>query len=129
MKIAVASSDGVSISKHFGRSACFIVFEVKDGKIAGNEVRSNSYTAHAKGECKGHDQEQNHHHNHAGIITALKDCSAVLCYGMGWRAAEDLKQNNIQVCVLELECSPEDAVLAYIAGSLKSGEGFCRCQH
>ena len=28
MKIAVASVDGVSISHHFGRSQCFIVFDV-----------------------------------------------------------------------------------------------------
>jgi predicted Fe-Mo cluster-binding NifX family protein len=126
MKIAVASPDGISISKHFGRSTCFIVFEVKDGKIAGSEIRTNYHTTHAKGECNGHDHEQNHH-NHDGIIAALKDCSAVLCYGMGWRAGEDLKQSNIKVCILESECLPEDAVKAYIAGNLKSGEGFCRC--
>ena len=33
MKIAVASIDGVSISRHFGRSRCFIVFDVENGEI------------------------------------------------------------------------------------------------
>jgi predicted Fe-Mo cluster-binding NifX family protein len=32
VKIAIASMDGVSISPHFGRSSCFIVFEVENGR-------------------------------------------------------------------------------------------------
>ena len=38
MKIAVASADGTTLSPHFGRSTCFIVFDTNDGKVIGKEV-------------------------------------------------------------------------------------------
>ena len=53
MRIAVASTDGVSMSPHFGRSRCFVVFTAEDGKITGQEVRDNTYTAHAQGQSSG----------------------------------------------------------------------------
>ena len=128
MKIAVASEDGVSISHHFGRSRCFLVFEVEDKQVVGHSVRDNTFTAHARGECQ-EGVEHNHHHGHGAIVEALKDCQAVLCYGMGWRAAEELKQNGIQAFVVPSEMSPEEAVNKYLAGDLGAAGDFCRCQH
>lgn len=125
-KVAVASEDGVNISHHFGRSRCFLIFEVEDKQVIGQSLRDNTFTAHARGECQ-EGVEHNHHHSHGAIVNALKDCEAVLCYGMGWRAAEDLKQNGIQAFVLPGEMSPEDAVKAYLTGTLGAAGGFCRC--
>jgi predicted Fe-Mo cluster-binding NifX family protein len=127
MKIAVASADGVSISQHFGRSQCFIVFDVADGKVAGREVRDNTYTAHAKGQCKEGEHHHDQPHSHADIIAALHDCQVVLCGGMGWRASEDLKSNGIQALVIGLTTTPEQAVQSYLNGTLKAASGFCRC--
>ena len=57
MKIAVASIDGVSISRHFGRSRSFLVFDVEDGETVDQEMRANTFTAHAQGNCVGtHEQ-------------------------------------------------------------------------
>lgn len=128
MKIAVASEDGVSISQHFGRSRCFLVFETEGGQVRGRSVRDNTFTAHARGECQ-EGVEHTHHHSHGAIVDALRDCAAVLCYGMGWRAAEDLKQNGIQAFLLPSEMSPEEAVQKYLAGDLGAAGGFCRCHH
>ena len=128
MKIAVASMDGVSMSPHFGRSTCFIVFDVAEGKVIGRKTRSNAYTAFAKGECTGehqHDQA----HSHADVVGALSDCKAVLCRGMGRRAAEDLLAKGIQPVVVEAESPPEDAVTAYLSGELRGAGTFCRCHH
>jgi len=130
MKIAIASADGVTLSPHFGRSTCFIVFEVSDGKVIGREVRDNTHTAFAKGECSG--AEARHgagEHSHAAVVNALRDCQVVLCGGMGWRAAEELKANGIQALVVEGQAAPEEAVAAYLAGNLKRTGSFCRCQH
>lgn len=130
MKVAVASEDGVSISHHFGRSRAFLVFEVEDKKIVGRSVRDNTFTAHARGECQdGHESQPHEHHGHGPIVAALRDCDVILCYGMGWRAAEDLKQNGIQAFVLQGEMSPEAAVSAYLAGELGPAGGLCRCHH
>jgi predicted Fe-Mo cluster-binding NifX family protein len=128
VKIAVASEDGVSISQHFGRSRCFLVFEVEDQKILGRSVRDNTFTAHARGECQ-EGVQHNHHHGHGAIVEALKDCQAVLCYGMGWRAAEELKQNGIQAFLVPSEMSPKEAVNKHLAGDLGAAGDFCRCQH
>lgn len=124
MKIAVASEDGLSISRHFGRSRCFMIFEVADRQIVDRSVRANSFTAHARGECQ---EETHHHHGHGELVAALKDCEVVLCRGMGWRAAEELKQQGIQAFVLNVELSPEEAVHAYLAGKVEPANGFCRC--
>ena len=127
MKVAVASVDGVSISHHFGRSQCFIVFDVVGETVGDGTVRPNTYTAHAKGECDGEEGHHDQPHSHASIVDALKDCSAVLCYGMGWRAAEDLSKNGINPFVIEEEMTPQEAVQRFAAGSLKPASSFCRC--
>ena len=128
MKIAVASIDGLTISHHFGRSRCFIVFDVAEGKVSGRQVRDNTFTAHAQGECTGQEQhQQDQHHSHAAVVEAMRDCQAILCYGMGWRGAEDLKANGIQPFVLTEEAMPEVAVQAYLDGKLKPAGQFCRC--
>lgn len=128
MKIAVPSMDGVSISPHFGRSACFIMFDVDDGKVTGKEILQNSHTAFARGECTG-DHQHAHAHSHESVIGALAGCKTILCQGMGWRAAEDLKAKGIQALVVEGGMTPEAAVEAFLAGKLKSGGSFCSCHH
>lgn len=137
MKIGIATYNGKMISKHFGRSKYFVIYEIVDGKVVSTETRENSFTAHAQGQCnhdEGHHHEHHHgpgqgHHSHAGIVNALQDCDAVLCYGMGWRAAQDLKTNGIKACILTEECTVEQAVQAYIEGKIQeSDEFFCRCQ-
>ena len=130
MKIAVAALDGRTVSPHFGRSACFIVFEEKEGKIVSREVRDNTYTPHAKGECSGEHAAGSQHepsHGHAGILAALHDCEAVICRGMGWRAAEDLGGQGIKALVTDAEGTPDELVKAFLSGSLATGPGFCRC--
>jgi nitrogen fixation protein NifX len=128
VKIAVASEDGVSISQHFGRSGCFLVFDVEDKRIVGCSMRDNTFTPHAKGECRD-GVPHNHDHGHARIVEALKDCQAVLCYGMGWRAAEELRQHGIQAFILSGKMLPEEAVRRYVAGDLGPAADFCPCQH
>jgi predicted Fe-Mo cluster-binding NifX family protein len=127
MKIAVASADGVSISQHFGRSQCFIVFDVADGKVASREVRDNTFTAHAKGECKEGEHHHDQHHSHADVVAALHDCQVVLCGGMGGRAAEDLQANGIRPVMVDAALAPDQAVRDFVDGKLKPGSGFCRC--
>ncbi len=128
MKIAVASSDGTQISPHFGRSSYFLVFDVEDGKVVGKQLRGNTFTAHARGECHGEGQHDHHANSHASIVEALRDCGAVLCYGMGWRAAEALGQAGVQSYVLGEPCTPEGAVALFLEGKLQSpSQGFCGC--
>ncbi|TWT76338.1 Dinitrogenase iron-molybdenum cofactor [Planctomycetes bacterium CA13] len=133
MKIAVASNDGVSISRHFGRSKWFIVFDIQNETIGNETLRANNETAHAKGECEGHhDHEHGHHeHGHHDIAIALADCTAVLCGGMGWRAADALRRAGTEPFVIDHQIIanqllPRQAVEQYIGGQLKLASDFCR---
>ena len=64
----------------------------------------------------------------APIVEALRDCAAVLCYGMGWRAAEALTREGIEPYVLSAKSTPEEAVGLLLDGKLQAaGENFCRC--
>ncbi len=127
MKIAVASIDGVSISHHFGRSQCFIVFDVDGESVGESTIRPNTFTAHARGECDGEHGHHDQPHTHSNIVAALHDCSAVLCYGMGWRAAGDLGKNGIRPFVIDGKVTPPEAVQQFVAGKLKPASGFCQC--
>ena len=128
MRVAVASQDGESISDHFGRSACFIIFDAEDGKVLRKELRTNTYTSHVRENCDGggHGDQP---HSHATLVQALQDCQAAICYGMGWRAAEELTQNGIQPVIVDSQCSPEDAVALFVQGKLASASRApCRGQ-
>ncbi|GAB4143209.1 NifB/NifX family molybdenum-iron cluster-binding protein [Thermopirellula anaerolimosa] len=128
MKLAVASLDGVHISPHFGRSRCFLVFELEAGSIVSRSVMENIFTAHTRGECQGdNDHHQHRHGDHADIISALQGCQAVICGGMGRRAAEELRRNGIDAIVVAAEMSPEKAVQDYVSGTLRGDNGFCAC--
>jgi predicted Fe-Mo cluster-binding NifX family protein len=127
MKVAVASMDGVSISQHFGRSSCFIVFEVENGKIKNREIRNNTYTAFARENCHS-EAHADQPHSHSAIVGALGACEAVLASGMGWRVAEDLDGKGIQPFILGTECFPEEAVSLFLGGKLQPRDDqFCRC--
>jgi predicted Fe-Mo cluster-binding NifX family protein len=127
MKIAIASDDGISLSSHFGRCRCFLVYEANGGQVTGPEIRTNGFTAFAKGECDGQDSHVHVHHSHADIVEALSDCRVVLCGGMGWRAAEEFQSRGIQPLVVKFPGPAAEAVAAYLAGSLNSVVPFCRC--
>jgi len=129
MRVAVASLDGESISPHFGRSTCFIIFDVEDGKVLRKELRKNTHTSHAGGNCHtpGHEDQP---HSHADIVEALHDCQAALCYGMGWRAAQDLQQNGILPVIVDRKRPAEEAVILYAQGHLlPSDREFCVGHH
>lgn len=46
MRIAVASDERETVSGHFGRSACWVVFEVEGGQMRLHEIRRNEHTDH-----------------------------------------------------------------------------------
>lgn len=128
MKIAVASANGTDVSPHFGRSRCFVVFTVENGKIVAQEVRDNTYTPHAHGRCEnGATEHHDQPHSHADIVGALRDCQIVLCGGMGWRAAQELEAAGIRPVVAQQTGTAREVVEAFLSGKLETQAPFCRC--
>ena len=128
MKIAVASNDGLSISKHFGRTNRFIVFEIRHDEILAEELRAGIPCVHVEGHCEAEQAFPGLSHHHGDVIAVLEDCQVVLCRGMGWRAATELVHHGINPLVIVGELSPRVAVEHYLAGTLQPASGFCRRQ-
>lgn len=129
-KIAVPSDDGMQIAEHFGRSACFIIFEIDENKVTNKEIRSNIHGGEHHGECHGAGQHGHvYGHNHAGMGETLQDCEAILCRGMGGGAASALKAVGIEPFMVQTQLSAQEAVEAYLAGTLPTSTAFCRCRH
>lgn len=127
MKIAVASDDGKRICGHLGRCASFVVFEIRDRKIASIDVRENNFTSHSTGDCAHHHEPGQSNHSHDGVIEALADCTVVISQGMGQRIAKDLENAEIEPIVTNEE-NAEMAVRKYLDGKLEHfSDKTCGC--
>ncbi|MBX7255084.1 MAG: hypothetical protein K1Y02_01890 [Candidatus Hydrogenedentes bacterium] len=129
-RIAIASSDGECISTHFGRSLCFLIYDLEANEIVRREARANTHACSSHVGC-GHGEGHAHgeHHGHADLMALLHDCEAVIAGGMGSRAASELKEHGITPLMVNPEASPEDAAAAYFSGHIHGGDHTCTCSH
>jgi predicted Fe-Mo cluster-binding NifX family protein len=99
MKVAVGTDDSILTSTHFGRSPRSLIFGLDGSEVRDKEMRTNTYTTHARGRCHkdGHEDQPL---SHEPIIEALRDCEAAVCGGMGWRAANEISAQGIQPFVI-----------------------------
>ena len=130
MKIAVPTNDGVSIAEHFGRSAGFLLFQTENDRITSREMKENTAQhTHAQSSCGNH-AEPAGAHDHTAILATLAGCDVVICAGMGWRAAEALKQAGVREVIVTRPGPVEERVEAYLKGELTgASESFCQCSH
>jgi predicted Fe-Mo cluster-binding NifX family protein len=129
VKIAVATTDGVSLSQHFGQSKGFVVFEVDGLTVQSRELRTNDDTPHNQGICN-HEGQNQQGRSHGSILDLLSDCGVVLCGGMGAGAAQAMTANGIKPVILPGACSADDAVASYMSGNVPvAPAGFCNCNH
>jgi predicted Fe-Mo cluster-binding NifX family protein len=134
MKIAIPSNDGKNIAGHFGRCNCFCIYTIEEEKIQNKEIKLNNFTEHGgKGpEALHHDHDHkpgSGHHSHEPVLKALAGCDLVICKGMGFRIAEDLKEIGVEALTTS-EDSADEAVRLYLEGKLPAGgQHFCSCSH
>jgi len=129
MKIAIASDDGKQIAAHTGRCACFVIFDVQNAQIVGCEVRPNTFTAHASGNCNG-EPEGAHRSGgsgrHDSLLDALSDCQVFICCGMGPRLVADLHGHGIKVIFCS-ETDVQEAASKFASGTLQALDaGICK---
>ncbi len=122
MKLAFATDDGKTISRHFGHASYYMVITVEDGKITQREMREklghNQLTGkHEHHHGEGHGMDATSHDKHVRMAQAITDCEAVICGGMGMGAYESMRRLNIRPIVTELS-DIETAAQAYISGTL-----------
>jgi len=111
--LAIATTDGVSVSDHLARSAAFVVLEVENGVVASRSVRP-----------RGTDQCG----NHRSFVELLAGCRAVICGGIGQGAVNALTAHGIESVVLAGPATIEEAAAGYLAGTLSTtNERVCLC--
>lgn len=112
-RIAVGTSDGVSVCEHLAKSSAFIVIEAKDDQIVARWLRQRS-----QGACG----------NHASFVELLQGCSAVLCGAIGQGAADVLTAHGVEPVVTTGKHSVEEAAALYLQGKLETtSERVCLC--
>jgi predicted Fe-Mo cluster-binding NifX family protein len=126
MKIAVVSDDSKTIASHFGRAAGFIIFEIEKGQVINREFRANGFTHHHLAGAV-HQPHEHQPHSHAGILTALEDCEAVISCGMGQRMFVDFQSVGKEVFITDVS-DAETAVHKYLKGELPNYPDR-GCQH
>ena len=121
MKIAIASENGTTISKHFGKATQYVIINIEDGKILSREIRPK--IAHLHPDCSKHKQctcecrnqscEASVYDRHRTMIINILDCSVLLTGGMGWGVREMLTSRKIKPVITKCE-NLEDAVKLYL---------------
>ena len=117
MKIAIASNDLKHVTGHLGRCKSFIIYNIEDKKVAGQETRQNTFTHHRMGHHGEHSHSEGHHHSHAELVNNLSDCETLIFQSGGWRVIEDLKAANITPFLTD-ERIADVAIEKYIKGEL-----------
>lgn len=122
MKIAIATDDGRTVSRHFGRAAQYAVLTVEAGTITARDLRPK-FSPHATLAAREEPERGPHGYGaqsdakHDQMVATIADCSALLCGGMGRGAYERMLANGIRPVVTEIE-DAEAAALACEAGTI-----------
>ena len=112
-RIAIATSDGISVCDHLARSTSFLILEVQNGAIV-----SGTYRSRPTDSCG----------NPAGFVEMLNGANAVICGGIGQGAADALNAHHIEPLVIDGPHSIDEAVNRFLSGSLTlSAERVCLC--
>ena len=112
-RIAVATSDGLSVCSHLARSTGFLILEIDNGSIVSRTFRSRATDTCGK---------------HASFGELLAGAIAVICGGIGQGAADFLSAQGIVPLVVIGVHSIDDAVNRYLAGSLTLSDArVCLC--
>jgi predicted Fe-Mo cluster-binding NifX family protein len=112
-RIAIATTDGISVCGHLARSTAFLILEIQDGAIVSGTFRSRPTDTGG---------------SHAGFAEMLFGANAVICGGIGEGAADMLAAHGIAPLILDGPHSIDEAVNRFLAGSLSlTNEGACLC--
>lgn len=107
MKIAI-STDGYSVSAHFGRCPNFTIIEVENGRLIKKELISNP--GHSTGYLPRflHD----------------KGVSCIIAGGMGRRAFDLFTEKGIRT-IIGIDGNINEVIDKIIKGTLEGGENIC----
>lgn len=127
-RIAVPTTDGVHISEHLGRSACFVVAEIRDFAVAGRREIPVGGGPHRHGaECgagrgRGCGSAEGAGPRHRSISQVLSGVDVVLIGGAGRRILEDLVASGVRIEPASGD-SVDDALTAFLESVRRPDQG------
>jgi predicted Fe-Mo cluster-binding NifX family protein len=107
MKIAI-STDGGSVSAHFGRCPSYTLIDIEDGKIVGRQEIPNP--GHSPGFLPA--------------FLAERGVKTIIAGGMGPRAQGLFAENGIET-IIGVEGPVEEVVDRFLKGALEPGQDLC----
>jgi len=108
MKAAI-STEGDSVSAHFGRCPSFTIAEIEEGRIVSKEVIENP----------------GHHPAYLPQFLREKGVNCIVAGGMGQRASGLFAEAGIKT-IVGIGGKIEDVLEQLLKGTLKDGETLCR---
>ena len=112
LRLAVASKENMAVSEHFGHAKTFRIYDVTPAECRFVETRD---VAHY---CLGNSSSQS---AMAGILEAIKDCSAVFIAKIGDGPVEKLRAIGVEAVAAYAYEAIDDSLLDY-ASRLAAGE-------
>ena len=113
-RIAIATTDGISVCDHLARSTAFLILEIQNGAIVSGTFRSRPTDT-----CGSHSE----------FVEMVAGANSVMCGGVGQGAVDVLAENGVEVLVLDGPHSIDEAVNGFLDGSLRfTNERACLCQ-
>ncbi|MFZ5758068.1 MAG: NifB/NifX family molybdenum-iron cluster-binding protein [Thermodesulfobacteriota bacterium] len=89
MKIAIVSTDGISVNDHFGRAKRFLIYEA--GAAGLKKIEERAVVPLSTGDpSHGFDEER-----FAAVLAALAGCSRVYATRIGDRPCQELEKRGI----------------------------------
>lgn len=108
MRISI-STDGDSVSRHFGRCPSFTIIEIDDAKLISKQTIANP----------------GHHPGFLPQFLQQKGVHCIIAGGIGRRAKELFNQAGIQT-ITGVSGSVDEVIDRVIKGTLEGGEDLCR---
>ena len=108
MRIAI-STDGDSVSAHFGRCPFFTILDIKNNEVAGKEIIKNP----------------GHHPGYLPKFFHEKGIECIISGGMGMKAIDLFNQFQIKP-IVGITGKIENTISQILNGTLKGGESLCK---
>jgi predicted Fe-Mo cluster-binding NifX family protein len=126
VKIAIATNDGETVSRHFGRARSYLVATVRYGKVVAQELRPKAghddfggrgNGTHEVGRPRGYGHGATD--KHRAMTDPIRDCNVLIAGGMGQGAWEAVHAIGIEPVMTD-ERDVSRAIERFIRGDLPS---------
>jgi len=118
MRLAIASNNGVTIQRHFGRTRQYVVATIEDGHEVARDLRTMDPEQQGL-EMGCHGPDHNHFDQRLRVmLSPVTDCDTFVVGGLGIPMLQAAETSGMNL-ILTSERLVDDIVASYLAGTLE----------